>query len=236
MNESFFGRYRVNVLVEHHAAEHAAVVYDNDPSLQSLFGGIEGASEASNIPDFMRLRAGNLLRADAGTLLLHLRDILADEQNGAHILEKLHRFLRNGTLQIEDLTSSSNQGSSLISAQAAIPVSVKVVLIATREDYYELLGITPDFFEYFPIKIEFADQVKANEENYAAYATFIAYKCQHHHCRHFTAEAVAGLLQAMHRLIEDQTRLSTIGVLENCCWKVLRQLKCVVRNWWKFKM
>ena len=27
--------------------------------------------------DFMRLRAGNLLRADAGTLLLHLRDILA---------------------------------------------------------------------------------------------------------------------------------------------------------------
>jgi predicted ATP-dependent protease len=215
MNESFFGRYRTNVLVEHHAGDHAPVLYDNDPSLQSLFGGIEGASEASNIPDFMRLRAGNLLRADAGTLLLHLRDILADEQNGSHILEKLHRFLRNGTLQIEDLSSSSNQGSSLISAQAAIPVSVKLVLIATREDYYELLGITPDFFEYFPIKIEFADQVKANAENYAAYAAFIAYKCQHHHCRHFTAEAVAGLLQAMHRLIEDQTRLSTkFGVLE----------------------
>jgi predicted ATP-dependent protease len=215
MNESFFGRYRINVLVEHHAGDHASVLYDNDPSLQSLFGGIESASEASNIPDFMRLRAGNLLRADAGTLLLHLRDILADEQNGSHILEKLHRFLRNGTLQIEDLSSSSNQGSSLISAQAAIPVSVKLVLIATREDYYELLGITPDFFEYFPIKIEFADQVKANAENYAAYAAFIAYKCQHHHCRHFTAEAVAGLLQAMHRLIEDQTRLSTkFGVLE----------------------
>jgi predicted ATP-dependent protease len=215
MNESFFGRYRTNLLVEHHAGQHAPVLYDNDPSLQSLFGGIESASEASNIPDFMRLRAGNLLRADAGTLLLHLRDILADEQNGAHILEKLHRFLRNGTLQIEDLTSSSSQGSSLINAQAAIPVSVKIVLIATREDYYELLGITPDFFDYFPIKIEFADQVKANAEHYAAYASFVAYKCQHHHCRHFTAEALAGLLQAMHRLIEDQTRLSTkFGVLE----------------------
>jgi predicted ATP-dependent protease len=163
----------------------------------------------------MRLRAGNLLRADAGSLLLHLRDILADEQSGSHILEKLHRFLRNGTLQIEDLSSSSTQGSSLISAQAAIPVSVKIVLIATREDYYELLGITPDFFDYFPIKIEFADQVKGSADNYAAYASFIAYKCQHHHCRHFTAEAVAGLLQAMHRLIEDQTRLSTkFGVLE----------------------
>ncbi|HSG93803.1 MAG TPA: Lon-insertion domain-containing protein, partial [Methylotenera sp.] len=52
-------------------------------------------------------------------------------------------------------------------------------------------------------------------EHYAAYASFIAYKCQQHHCLHFTPEAVAGLLQAMHRLIEDQTRLSTkFGVLE----------------------
>jgi len=215
ISESFFGRYRANVLVEHHATQHAPVLYDNDPSLQSLFGGIEGAGEASNIPDFLRLRAGNLMRADGGTLLLHLRDILADEQNGTHILEKLHRFLRNGTLQIEDLSSSSNQGSSLISAQAAIPVSVKIVLIATREDYYELLGVKPDFFDYFPIKIEFADQVKATPENYAAYASFIAHKCRQHHCRHFTAEAVAILLQAMHRLIEDQTRLSTkFAVLE----------------------
>ncbi len=215
MSESFFGRYRANVLVEHHATQHAPVIYDNDPSLQSLFGGIEGASEASNIPDFMRLRAGNLMRADGGTLLLHLRDILADEQNGTHILEKLHRFLRNGTLQIEDLSSSSNQGSSLINAQAAIPVSVKIVLIATREDYYELLSVKPDFFDYFPIKIEFADQVKASPENYAAYASFIAHKCQQHHCRHVTADAVAALLQAMHRLIEDQTRLSTkFAVLE----------------------
>jgi len=215
MSESFFGRYRANVLVEHHATQHAPVIYDNDPSLQSLFGGIEGASEASNIPDFMRLRAGNLMRADGGTLLLHLRDILADEQSGTHILEKLHRFLRNGTLQIEDLSSSSNQGSSLINAQAAIPVSVKIVLIATREDYYELLSVKPDFFDYFPIKIEFADQVKASPENYAAYASFIAHKCQQHHCRHVTADAVAALLQAMHRLIEDQTRLSTkFAVLE----------------------
>jgi predicted ATP-dependent protease len=215
LTEGFFGRYRANVLVEHQLEHNAPVLYDNDPSLQSLFGGIESASEASNIPDFMRLRAGNLLRANGGTLLLHLRDILADEQNGAHILEKLHRFLRNGTLQIEDLSSSSNQGSSLINAQAAIPVSVKLVLIATREDYYELLGITPDFFDYFPIKIEFADQVKAGADNYAAYAAFIAHKCQQHHCHHFTAEAVTSLLQAMHRLIEDQTRLSTkFAVLE----------------------
>lgn len=209
LSESFFGRYRVNVLVEYQSTQNAPVIYDNDPSLQSLFGGIEGAGDSSTTPDFMRLRAGNLLRADGGALLLHLRDILADEQNGPQLLEKLHRFLRNGTLQIEDLSSSSSQGSSFVSAQAAIPVLVKLVLVATREDYYQLLDEKPDFFSYFPIKIEFAEKVKANAENYAAYAAFIAQKCQQFHCAHFSADAVTGLLQAMHRQEEDQTRLST---------------------------
>lgn len=209
LSESFFGRYRVNVLVEHQATQNAPVIYDNDPSLQSLFGGIEGAGDSSTTPDFMRLRAGNLLRADGGALLLHLRDILADEQNGPQLLEKLHRFLRNGTLQIEDLSSSSSQGGSFVSAQAAISVLVKLVLVATREDYYQLLDEKPDFFSYFPIKIEFAEKVKANTENYSAYAAFIAQKCQQFHCAHFSADAVTGLLQAMHRQEEDQTRLST---------------------------
>jgi predicted ATP-dependent protease len=215
MSEGFFGRYRVNVLVEHTVNQHAPVIYDSDPSLQSLFGGIESAGDSSTTPDFMRLRAGNLLRADGGTLLLHLRDILADEQSGSQLLEKLHRFLRNGTLQIEDLTSSSSQGSSFASAQDAIPVSVKLVLVATREDYYELIDDKYDFFSYFPIKIEFAEKVKANAENYSAYAAFIAQKCQPFNCSHFTVDAVVVLLQAMHRLEEDQTRISTkFAVLE----------------------
>jgi predicted ATP-dependent protease len=215
LSESFFGRYRVNVLVEHEVNQNAPVIYDNDPGLQSLFGGVESAGDSSTTPDFMRLRAGNLLRADGGTLLLHLRDILADEQNGSQLLEKLHRFLRNGTLQIEDLSSSSSQGGSYVSAQAAIAVSVKLVLVATREDYYELIDEKYDFFSYFPIKIEFSEKVKANAENYAAYAAFIAQKCQQFQCAHFTVDAVAALLQAMHRIEEDQTRISTkFAVLE----------------------
>lgn len=215
LSESFFGRYRANVLVEHQPSQNAPVLYDNDPSLQSLFGGIESAGDSGTAPDFMRLRAGNLLRADGGTLLLHLRDILADESSGSQLLEKLHRFLRNGTLQIEDLSSSSSQGSGFVSAQAAIAVSVKLVLVATREDYYQLIDEKYDFFSYFPIKIEFAEKVKASTDIYAAYAAFIAQKCQQFNCHHFMADAVAALLQAMHRLEEDQTRISTqFAVLE----------------------
>lgn len=226
LSESFFGRYRVNVLCgnaqtasktkpKSSKAKGAAVIYDNDPSLQSLFGGIESAPEHSAMPEFLRLRAGNLLRADGGAILIQLRDILADEQNGAQILEKLHRFLRNGTVQIEDLSSGNGQSGSLSAAQSSLVVSVKVVLVATREDYYALLEETPEFFNFFPIKIEFAEKVKATPQSYAAYAAFIAARCVQFNCPHFTHEAVAALLLAMHRQEEDQSRLSTnFAVLE----------------------
>lgn len=210
ISEPFFARFRVNVLVDNRQmlTQHLnqAIVYDNDPSLQSLFGAVESASDSAQIPDFLRLRAGSLHKADGGMLLLHLRDLLNDEANGAQMMEKLHRFLRNGTLQIED---SSSAPSNNFSANTLIKLQVKLVLIATREDFYDCLDEQPDFFDYFPIKVEFAERISASRENYAAIAGFVAQKCKQHGCAHFTHEALAGLIGALQRLEEDQTRIST---------------------------
>ena len=209
ISEPFLARFRVNVLVDNRTAQSneltQAVVYDNDPSLQSIFGTVESASESSQMPDFLRLRAGSLHKADGGMLLLHLRDLLGDEANGAQIIEKLYRFLRNGTLQIED----SNVSSSNFAANTLIKLQVKLVLIATREDFYDCLDEQPDFFDYFPIKVEFAERIVATHENYAAISGFVSQKCEQHGCAHFTHEAVAALIGALQRLEEDQTRIST---------------------------
>lgn len=212
ISEPFFARFRINVLVDNRSTEaqllSRPIIYDNDPSIQSLFGGVESASDSAVSPDFMRLRAGNLHKADGGMLLLHLRDLLNDEQNGTQIIEKLHRFLRNGTLQIED-ASSGAQSASYVSNNTLLPLQVKLVLIATREDFYDCLDAQPDFFNYFPIKVEFAERITATSENYAAIAEFVAQKCTQHNTAHFTKDAVATLIGALQRLEEDQTRIST---------------------------
>ncbi len=207
INETFFARFRINVLATNSEAHCQPVIYDNDPSLVSLFGGLDGAAESAT-PEFLRLRAGNLHKADGGMLLLHLRDLLSDESNGAAMIEKLHRFLRNGTLQIEDVGGSTQNVSSVLS-NTLIPLQVKLVLIATREDFYDCLDQNPVFFDYFPIKVEFAERILANAENYAAIAGFVAQKCAQHQIAHFNREAVAALIGALLRLEEDQTRLST---------------------------
>ncbi len=212
ISEPFFARFRVNVLVDNRAMQtqliKPPIIYDNDPSLASLFGGVESATDSAVAPDFTRLRAGNLHKADGGMLLLHLRDLLNDEQNGTQIIEKLHRFLRNGTLQIED-ASSSAQNTSYVANSTLLPLKVKLVLIATRDDFFDCLDEQPDFFNYFPIKVEFAERISATPENYAAIAGFIAQKCVQHKVAHFSKDAVAALIGALQRLEEDQTRIST---------------------------
>jgi predicted ATP-dependent protease len=210
MSDGFLNRFRVNVLVDNQLAAAEGllqpVVYDNDPSYQSLFGSLETGSEQTH--EFMRLRAGKLHKADGGMLLVQLRDILNDEQNGEQIIEKLYRFLRNGTLQFEDAVGSG-QSAGYVLVNTLIPLRVKLVLVAMREDFYSLLEENPDFFDHFPIKVEFADSINAKAESYAAVAGYVAQKCEQHQCAHFSAEAVATLIGALQRLEEDQARIST---------------------------
>lgn len=209
LSDSFLVRLRVNLLVDSSVMQqqslNQAVIYDQDPSYQTLFGTLEGTAE--HTPDFMRLRAGNLHKANGGMLMLQLRDLLADEQNGMQLLEKLYRFLRNRTLQFED--HAHGAANSCVIANTLMPVNVKLVLIALREDFYSLLEENPDFFDYFPIKVEFVDTVTASEDSYAALAHFVAHKCEEHQCAHFDVESVAELIVAQQRLEEDQARMST---------------------------
>src|SRR5690606_29605937 len=169
----------------------------------------EAAAESGNAsPDFMRLRAGNLLRASGGILMLHLRDLLADEQNGPQILEKLQRYLRNGRLQIEEAAGAPSHGAISHTVPDALPARVKLILIATRDDYYRLYDETPDFFDYFRIMVDFAESFAVNAETSQAVAAFIAARCEAFGLPHCEAAAVARLLREMQRWVEDRTRFS----------------------------
>lgn len=207
--EAFLSRYRANLLVDNRGLQGAPVIYDDDPSFQSLFGGMESSSDhASNMADFMRLRAGNLLRANGGMLMLHLRDVRADQHSGSQILEKLHRFLRNGRVQIEESGGTSSHGSAIHLAPDALPAAVKVVLIASREEYYELQEDAAELASYFRIKVDFVESFASTNETRQDISIYIAQHCEQFGLRHFSAEAVARLLIAMQRRADDQTRIS----------------------------
>ncbi|MDE2310856.1 MAG: AAA family ATPase, partial [Betaproteobacteria bacterium] len=71
--------YRVNLVVDNDGLKGAPVIVEDNPLFRSLFGSIEYQSENDVlVTDFTRIRAGSLLKAHGGFLMLHLRDLLAD--------------------------------------------------------------------------------------------------------------------------------------------------------------
>ncbi len=204
LSESFIGRYRINVLVCHEVTTSAPYIIDHDPGVIGVLGGLDTAADHGQSPMFMRLRAGSLMRAHGGVLQLNLRDLLADEVNATQLVEKLYRFCRSGTLHLED-----QAGSFLPNQALSIDLSVKVVLIASRNDYYDLLEEEAALLSQFSIRAEFADAIKASTENYQHLAAYIALYAKDLGDFTFGQSAIKALMRHMHRVEESQTRFSS---------------------------
>ncbi|MDP1534425.1 MAG: AAA family ATPase, partial [Rubrivivax sp.] len=202
---ALISRLRVNVVVDHHGQQGAPVIVDDNPLFRSLFGSIEYESEDGLLlTDLSRIRAGSLLKAHGGFLMLHLRDLLVD----ALMREKLHRFLRSGRLQIEE-PGMVNAPVSAVSLQPeAVDVEVKIVLVATAEDFYAVQEADPELARRFRCKVDFAERFMATAQTRRATAIFVAHTCTKMGLPHFSAAAVAALIEETHREAEDQTRQS----------------------------
>jgi len=200
-------RFRVNVAVDNHGLEGAPVILEDNPLFRRLFGSIEyEADDDMLVTDFSRIRAGSLVKAHGGYLMLHLRDLLADEP----VWEKLRRFLRSGRLQIEEPGMMYAPIAAVSLQPEPIDVDVKIVLIASVDDYYAVQEGDPEFARRFRCKVDFAESFKATPESCSATAIFVAHTCRHLGLVHFTAAAVAVLIEVTHREAEDQMRQSAI--------------------------
>lgn len=204
---ALLARYRVNLVVDNAERTGAPVIVEDNPLFRSLFGSIEYQSENDVlVTDFTRIRAGSLLQAHGGFLMLHLADVLAD----ALVWEKLRRFLRSGRLQIEEPGGAYTPIATVSLMPEAVDVEVKLVLIGSRAQYYELQELAPEIARHFRAKVDFADSFKAGPETRRASAIFVAHVCHARGLPHFSAAAVARLLEESHREADDQTRQSAI--------------------------
>ena len=200
-------RYRANLVVDNGGLEGAPVLVEDNPSFRALFGSIEYQVENDVlVTDFSRIRAGSLLQAHGGFLMLHLPDLVADPL----VWEKLRRFLRSGRLQIEEPGTQYAPSAVVSLLPEAVDVEVKIVLIGSRDEYYELQEIDAEFVRHFRVKVDFAESFAATAETRRATAIFIAHASRRLGLPHFSSAAVARLLEEMHREADDQRRQSAI--------------------------
>ncbi|MEI8385072.1 MAG: ATP-binding protein [Nitrosomonadaceae bacterium] len=200
-------RYRINLVVDNSALSGAPVIVEDNPLFKTLFGSIEYRSENDmQVTDFARIRAGSLLNAHGGFLMMHLRDLLADPL----VWEKLRRLLRSGRLQIEEPGTNLSSVAVASLVPESVDIRVKIILIGSRQQYYDLQEADSEFVRRFRVKVDFAESFTATDETRHDSSILVAHTCRDLGLPHFSAGAVARLLEDSHRQVDDQSRQSAI--------------------------
>ncbi|PIF91101.1 Lon protease-like protein [Acidovorax sp. 62] len=196
---------QVHLAVDHHGQAGAPVIVEDNPQHRTLFGSIESRHDGDTPQaDYTGIRAGSLLRAHGGFLLLHLHDLTHEEGLWA----RLRRFLRCNRLHIDEATSGASAGAPVALQPEAVQVDVKIVLIGTVDEYYALQEADPDTARRFRAKVDFVERFTASPATRLASAIFVAHSCKRRGLPHFGAPAVALLLEQAHREADDQGRQS----------------------------
>jgi len=162
-----FRVYGVNVILAHSDGDKSPVIFETTPTYANLFGTIQRAYDTRGgwTSDFMDLRAGSLLRADGGFLIMYSLEALSE----VGVWRALKRTLNHNRLEIQPLEMFYPFGGSAQKPEA-IDINVKVILIGDRSLYELLYEYEEDFRKIFKVRVEFDEEMAMSDGVIAEYA------------------------------------------------------------------
>src|ERR1700694_4017564 len=162
-----FRVYGVNVILAHDDEDKSPVIFETTPTYANLFGTIQRAYDTRGgwTSDFMDLRAGSLLRADGGFLIMYSLEALSE----VGVWRALKRTLNHNRLEIQPLEMFYPFGGSAQKPEA-IDINVKVILIGDRSLYELLYEYEEDFRKIFKVRVEFDEEMAMSDGVILEYA------------------------------------------------------------------
>jgi lon-related putative ATP-dependent protease len=157
-----FRVYGVNVLLSHNSETTCPVIFETVPTYANLFGTIQRSFEGMGgwHSDFMDLRAGSILQADGGYLILYAVD-LAGERG---VWQALKRTMNHQQLEIQPIEVLFPFGAPPALKPDPIRIDVKVVLVGDPWLYELFYNLEEDFRKIFKVRVEFDEVVDWSEE------------------------------------------------------------------------
>jgi lon-related putative ATP-dependent protease len=205
VEDSRFRRYRVNVIVDNGGQHGAPVIYEDNPTHQSLVGRVEHLARfGALITDFNLLVAGALHRANGGYLMLDAQKLLT----GYFGWPSLKRALDAELIRIETLEQSLSMAATVSLTPEPIPLDLKVVLVGPPQLYYLLSAQDEDFGDLFKIAADFEDRIDRTPETTLLYARLICAMTGREKLQPFDRSGVARVIEQAARLAGDADKLS----------------------------
>lgn len=205
--EQQFLEYRVNVAVDNSELEKPPIVIEHSPNYRNLFGTIERVVDRAGrvITNFTRIKAGSLLTANGGYLVINLMDAMLEP----FVWKELKRTLKFQSLEIQVHDPFSIFTVSAIQPEP-IPLTTKLVAIGAPLIYHLLYLYDEDFREVFRIKADFDAEHRRDEEAGCLYGRLVRRLSEKEGILDFDAGAVAELVGVGARLADHQHKVTAI--------------------------
>ncbi len=198
--------FKVNVVVDNSKTEGAPVIIETNPKFKNIFGTIDREIDRSGTwrTDFTMIKAGSLLTADGGYLILNALDALVEPG----VWQTLKRTLRNHLLEIQPPEVGIMGMSSTLKPEP-IELDVKVVMIGDFYIYSLLYNADEDFKKIFKVRADFETEIPRNKDSVSSYISFIKMICEEENLLTFNKYAIGEIIEFGVRLSGRQNKLST---------------------------
>lgn len=204
--EDEFLEFKINVIVDNSSLKRVPVIIETAPNYRNLFGTIERVVDRYGgwHSDFTRIKAGSMLRANGGYLVLNMLDTLGEPG----VWSALKRTLKNSKLDIQAYDPFSIYSTSGLKPEA-IDVDLKIVIIGDPHLYRMAYFYDDDFKKIFKVKADFDTVMPRTRSSISNYAGFIRMICEKDKLAPFTKSGVARVVEFGVRLAGRQNKIST---------------------------
>ncbi|MEX2498127.1 MAG: AAA family ATPase [Wenzhouxiangellaceae bacterium] len=195
--------YSVN-LVHTAPGEGLNIVGEQVPTPRNLGGTIDPAwlENRRSVASFLGVRAGTLLDASGGFLIIDAEDLLGHPRS----ISLLRNALANGAIHIEPPQAATSPAISL--RPAPIPVDARLILCGTQAHWRQLQQEYPEFVGLFAAPIDIPDSIPRNAAGVGWIAARLRDVARRVHSAPVSDEAVAALVEQAARMA-GRDRLST---------------------------
>ncbi len=202
----YLAPFQVNVVLTNVRSNGCPMVFEQTPSLVRLFGTIERALDGSSKADveFMNVRAGALLRADGGFLVVDAEDLISEP--GAW--KALKRTLASGHLDVRTPEGFMAMMPSGLKPDP-IPLNVKIIMLGDEDVYRALYLTEDDFKKIFKMKAEFDVEMDLSAKSLEKFGAFVTRVVTEEKLLPPSRPALASLVEEALRDVENQSKIST---------------------------
>ncbi len=202
----YLKEYEVNIVLDNSHTKQCPVVVETSPTYTNLFGTIEKTNDGRGgwYADFTRIKAGSLLRANGGYIVINALDAFGEPG----VWKTLKRVLLHGKLEIQDFSNLFQFSPSILKPES-IEIEAKVILIGNNYIYSILSNYEDDFNKIFKIKADFDYEMPRTELALTEYAQIIKKLIENEKLLEFDRTAIAKIIEYGARYAGEKNKLTT---------------------------